>query len=98
MKYISLKEYVVHFLVEWSFYKSPSVCLKNAMSKLHAKKKMNMWSCMGKSVTIGLLPLELRISVEYTERDIVSLMVTIVHVSTCECGKHRQHRILYGVK
>ena len=45
---------------------------ENAMRKLHVKK-MNMRSCMGKSVTISLLPLELCISVEYTQRDMLRL-------------------------
>ena len=48
MKYISLEEYVVHFLVETvEFVNSPSVCLKKEMSKLH-DKKMSLQGFKGK--------------------------------------------------
>ena len=47
----------------------------------------------GKTVIIRLLPLELCISVEATERGDLAIGVTILHITMD--GSQRQHRVLY---
>ena len=64
----------------------------DAMLKLQVRK-IFVPGFRGKTVIIRLLPLELCISVEATERGDHAIGVTILHI-TME-GSQRQHRVLY---
>ena len=64
----------------------------NAMLKLQGRK-IFLTGFRGKTVIIRLLPLELCISVEATERGDLAIGVTILHITMD--GSQRQHRVLY---
>ena len=93
----SLQEFVVHFLGrererEWSLYNSSFCMSGDAMLKLQGQK-IALQGFRGKTVIIRLLPLELCVSVESTERGDLDIGVTILHITMC--GAQRQHRVLY---
>ena len=64
----------------------------DAMLKLQGRK-IFVPGFRGKTVIIRLLPLELCISVEATERGDLAIGVTILHITMD--GSQRQHRVLY---
>ena len=64
----------------------------DAMLKLQGRK-IFLPGFRGKTVIIRLLPLELCISVEATERGDLTIEVTILHITVN--GAQWQHRVLY---
>ena len=64
----------------------------DAMLKLQGRK-IFLPGFRGKTVIIRLLPLELCISVEATERGDLTVEVTILHITVK--GAQWQHRVLY---
>ena len=64
----------------------------DAMLKLQGQK-IFVPGFRGKTVIIRLLPLELCISVEVTDRGDLAIGVTVLHITMN--GAQRQHRVLY---
>ena len=58
-----------------------------------------MQSCMMRKVAIQINTVapnvELHVRVEYREIEIIGVMISVVYVGWCMCGKHMKNRVLY---